>query len=505
LFVDNEDYEILFDTVIAIQEERTSEGEAAARITDRGIQKFKAGKTYDAIRCFGRAQGKLIKEEYRSELIKCLVFCGATYKAAGLNWVARSNLLAALSICITEFESSGFMHPMALLAVKELTWIEVILGRVPHILFSINLTNFIANHLQLNEDRQEVYWDFLQHIDAIFSMVLLRSTLEQLKAINKIPHLLEQLNLVCSEGALLFALGHIDKLKEGVWFESDENIEKIEEFYELVCSQPANDDLPHSPELCSGDTIELKSDVLGMNLVAHVDANQISILIAESLLGALEAFLATSLSGDIMPYKQNAKVAIRIDKDLKDEFGIELTEVSENFELEVVHKEDFALTSADAIKKFRDLITHFIVCLLPKIAIYDDKNNHIERLAKEENIFSRSLIFSDVITLSQNIFGSLDWINISKVSALIEADAYQLKRVSQWKPKKKPQKKLKEPLKYGEGVPPENIANAENLKHNERRVLSLIDIPVWNKAQWCGSFFMTEVSQFFGSMNIREC
>ena len=263
------------------------------------------------------------------------------------------------------------MHNLTLLAASELAWIEVKLARVPHFLFSINLINFIVNNLKQDEEGQKKYWDFLQHIDAVFSMVLLRSNLAQLETLKKIPHLLNQLNLVCSEGSLLFALGHLDKLRADVWFDNKESTEKIEEFYELVCAQPANDDLPLLPELCSGDTIELKSCVLGINLVIYADANQISILIAESLLSALEAFLATSLTGGIMPYKQNVKVAIKIDKDLKEEFGITLISNSANFELEVAHKENFDLKSADAIRNFRDFSTHFIAELLPKIALYN--------------------------------------------------------------------------------------------------------------------------------------
>ena len=320
-------------------------------------------------------------------------------------------------------------------------------------------------------------------------MLILRLNLEQLEGIKKIPHLLDQLNLVCSEGTLLFALGHIDKLREDVWFNKEDSIEKIEEFYELVCTQPANDDLPDVPELYLGKTIGLKSDVLGMNLIFHVDANQISIWLAESLLGALEAFLATSLMGGIMPYKQIAKVAIRIDEDLKEALGIELIKTSKKYELEVAHNKNFALSSADEIKRFRDLIMDFIVYLLPKIAIYDDKDNHFKKLAEDENVFSRALLFSDVITLSQNICGNLDWTSLREVSDSIEGEMYELKRKSQWKPKKKLEQ-ANEPLKSGEGEPPEHIANAENLKHNERRILSLIDMPVWNKAQWTGMFFM---------------
>jgi len=371
IFADNDAYDKLFDTIVAIQEERTSEGEAGSSITNRGVQKFLAGNIYDAIRLFGRAQEKLIKDEYQLELVKSLIACGCAYKCAGLYWAARSNFLAALSICITKHNSSGYMHGSALFAAKELATTEVVLGRVPHVIFSLSTTNYIVDHLQLDKDDQEKYWDFLRQIDAIFSMVLLRSNLFQLESIKKIPHLLEKLNLICSEGTLLFALGHIDKLREGVWCDKEESTDKIEEFYELLCAHPANDDLPFSPELCLGDTIELKSNVLGINLVARVDANQISILIAESLLGALEAFLATSLAGGIIPCKQVAIVVVRVDNDLKEELGIKLIRDSENCELEVIHKESFELTSSDKINKFRNTITDFIAYLVSKITVLD--------------------------------------------------------------------------------------------------------------------------------------
>lgn len=190
-----------------------------------------------------------------------------------------------------------------------------------------------------------------------------------------------------------------------------------------------------------------------------------------------------------MPYKQIAKVAIRIDEDLKKAFGVELIKASKIYELEVVHNKNFALSSADEIKGFRNLIMDFIVHLLPKIAIYDDKDNHFKKLTEDENVFSRALLFSDVITLSQNIYGNLDWTNLCEVSNSIEGEAYELKRQHQWRPKKKV-KQVNEPLRYGEDETPEHIANAENLKHNERKILSLIDIPVWDKAQWSGMFFM---------------
>ena len=247
VFTDSDVYEELYDLLVSLVEERLSEGEAGIAITNRGIQKLKADKIYEAIKHFGNAQEKLAKDEYRYALIKCLIATGSAYKSAGLYWAAKSNLMAALSICVTELNFSGFMHPLALLAAKENVWIEMKLGRVPHVLFGLSLTNVVANHLQLDDERDEMYWDFIQHIDTALSMLLLRSKLWQLKELRKIPHLLEQLNLICAEHTLLFALGEIEVLKDSEWCGENESIEKIEKFFELLNKQSANHDLPLTP------------------------------------------------------------------------------------------------------------------------------------------------------------------------------------------------------------------------------------------------------------------
>ncbi|WP_020167399.1 MULTISPECIES: hypothetical protein [Methylotenera] len=485
IFANSAAYDKLLDTVVEIEQERTSEGSAGRAITNRGIQKFKAGLIYESIKLFGQAQEKLIKEEYQDDLVKCLIACGGTYKAAGLNWAARTSLLAALSICISEHHASGSMHDLALLAAKELSWIEVKLGRVPHVLFSFMLVAYIANHTDLEDEKKKSYEDFIQHIDGVFSILLLSTNLDQLKDLEKIPHVLDQLHLFCSEATLVFALGDLEALINDLKFEDSE--EKIEQFFNLLYSQPAREDLPLVPELCNGEILSLKSDVLGMSLIMQVDANEISILIAESLLGSLEAFLATSLEG-FFPYKQDPRIIVRVSKDIKESFGIKFNTENQNCVMEVLHRPDFEINSAETIFKFREFITDFIATLLPNVLLVNDEN-HIERLVKEEKIFCRSFTFSDVMTLSKNIFGSLDWLEISKLSDSIKQDGYKLKRQTSWQPiaqEKKPQ----EPLTPGEGEVPDDIKNVHNFKHGERKVFSLIDIPVWDKAKWSGIFFM---------------
>lgn len=484
-------YNSLFDTVVGMVEERSSEGGAGSALVHRGIQEVRQGRTYEAIRFFGRAQRKLVKDEYQDELVRCLIALGGAYRSAGLFWAARSSLLAGLSICIANFNSQGYMHRLALLAAKGLAWLEISLGRVPNVLFSLILVNFIANNIDQTEEDQDAYWESIQHLDAVLSMLLLRLDIDQLRTLGKLPYLLEKLFLVCAEGSLLFAFGQLGKLREDVWFEEEADDEEIEDFYNLICHQPANDDLPLSPELYSNEISKLESGVLGLTLTVDVDSNQTSILIAESLLGALEAFLATSLSGGIMPYKQIARVAIRVGdaRTIKSEFGIELVVDEDGYDVIVIHRQDFSLQSGNSILNFRDFATQFIAGLLPRIAIYDDEQKHIERLAEEEDVFGRSTLFSDLMTLSENVFGSLDWLDVEKLVDDISKEPYDVIRRRQWVPERKA-RAAQEDLKPGTGDAPEHIADTEGLRHGERKVLSLINVPIWDRATWRGAAFM---------------
>lgn len=491
IFPENAAFEKLYNSVVTLIEERASEGEAGIAIVNRGIQKFKAEKIHDAIKLFGKAQGKLVKDEYKEDLIRCLIACGGTYKAADLFWASRSNLLSAISIILFEFNKSGFMHPLSLLAVKELIWVELRLGRIPHVLFCLMLLNFISSNIKLDEEDKTDFFDFTQHVDAVLSMLLLRLNIGQLKQMTKIPHVLDQMGLVCSEGSLLFSMGNFDKLREDVWFNDDESDDKITEFYQLLYSQPANEELTETPETGLSETVLCKSKVLGCDLVVQADNKPNSILITETFLGALEAFLATSLESGVMPYKKDIKVLVKQDNAISNKFGIEIRDGSNQFVVKILYKEDFNLDSSAKLKNFRDLTYEFIASILPKIAVFDNIETYFQRLAEEENVFDRSLIFSDIVTVSNNVFGSLEWMDLHYWSNSIEAEAYPVNRAEKWQPsKKKPKEELKQPLKRGEGEPPEDVLNQENLKHGDRNILSIIDIPAWNQAKWSGSFFM---------------
>jgi hypothetical protein len=141
---DSPAYNELFEATLALMERRSGEGSAGRSLLDRGFQLLNAEQYYDAIRVLGRAQRKLVKYEYRRDFIVALAACGSAYNEAGLLWAARGNFLAAATTAFADFLERGDITRPALLAVGQLAWLELQLGRVPAALQWAQLTDLQA-------------------------------------------------------------------------------------------------------------------------------------------------------------------------------------------------------------------------------------------------------------------------------------------------------------------------------------------------------------------------
>jgi hypothetical protein len=155
--VDDPVFDTLYEKVVDVIRQRRSDGEAGEAYTERGVQKLQQGKPYEAIQWFGRAEELLIKEEYRTELVKALIGGSYAYERVGLLWAARNKVLAAVERTLAVFNEQGEVIRPALVALKRLVWIELQLGRIPHVFSAMALTSFVASHLKLSEEQQKAY------------------------------------------------------------------------------------------------------------------------------------------------------------------------------------------------------------------------------------------------------------------------------------------------------------------------------------------------------------
>lgn len=497
---DNATYDELFEQLVHFMEERRSEGESGCALLTRAYQKFDAEKYYDAIRFFGRAQERLIKHEYRNQLVAALVGCGLAYEAVGLLWAARSCVLAGTSQLFAEFLEDGTLSTRALSSVQKLTWIELQLGRIPCVLSFMELADILAGHLQLNEKRLKSFEKQRETQDQVLGILLLKAFLDDLIKLVFLPQILEQRQLPNSHMALLYALGYESFLREEGWIPQEEPTESVRKFFEQWINQPAKDDIPERPVLFSEESTELRSCILGCDIHIETACDLGSIQLAETILGALEAFLATSAGQmELIPYRQELTLNIKPLSDgsivdpsfqIKEQEGVPV--------IEIRHPPLFSPTTVDARTKQKDWILELIIFVLPQFVIVRELQ-YLEQLAKEESVFSRSLNFSEVSVSTSNVLGNTPKLLLNDWEKEPRTSEYPLLRTEPWfahLPKTADDNNLASIWsKLGEGSPPPGLLNdMRTAKHGEHNVVSLIDIPLWDKAKWRATAFMSTLN-----------
>ncbi|MFY9328424.1 MAG: hypothetical protein WAO76_10460, partial [Georgfuchsia sp.] len=298
--VDSEGFDTLYTKVVAAMRQRRSDGVAGIAFRNRGLQKLDHDKPYEAIRWIGKAEELLVKEEYQGELVMTLTAASYAYERAGLLWAARNKVLVAAERCLHCFAKDGEMPSATLRIFQRLAWIELQLGRVPHVLQAMSWSSFVATHLKLTDDRKEKYSEEVQMQEMVLGILFLSLSIEQLSDAESLPDALERFGLTNARLALLYALGHEKRIYAEKYFPPEKNSEELLNFFEKWQVQPASADLPGQASLIGRDKTTLRSVILGAEFLVVTPSQPTFLGVAESLLGALEAFLATSDETDLL-------------------------------------------------------------------------------------------------------------------------------------------------------------------------------------------------------------
>ena len=474
---DSAEYDGLFDATVALMERRSGEGTAGKALLDRGFQLLDADRYYEAIRVIGRAQRKLVKHEYRRDLIMALVACGIAYEQAGLLWAARSNLLAAATRAFAHFTEHGDITRPALLAVRQLAWIERRLGRVPASLQWAQLTDIIARHLMLEGVAKDRFLEKRRDFDMILGLLILKCDFGELKSIGALPNILEALGFDHARIAALYALGYEATLREEGWIPETETSAALRDLMVQWANQPAREQVASVPTFLDRMTTTLSSTVLGCEVSLTTARNPQAIFLAESLLGALEAFLATSLNERIIPYR--SRLEIRLRPSLFDRGDPAISaEVVKGGAIELTHSRNLEYPSVEARNAFKSSVLSALGIMVFEIAAVPDAQSYLDRLG-EEDAFSRALEFSDVAIAIERILGATPKLSLSDWKEQFDGQRFVVKRKLPWDHGITPV--AAEETRRKEQGPP---LNPERMKHSGRRVMSVIDIPLWEKAKW---------------------
>jgi hypothetical protein len=428
-----------------------------------------------------------MKAEHHRDLVFCLIAEAHAYEQVDLLWAAHSCLLAAASLALSAFVSDGLISDQALRSIQQLVWLEIRLGRVPHILNYLRFQSLLAAHRQLEGEALSKYNDQTQSQDAVFSMLFLRLSLKQLRSVELLPETLGEVGLYASATSLLYALGHIKALRAEGYVPADEPEEKIDDTMWRLSEQPAKSSLPATVELFDEATTVLKSNVLGCKWRVTVETGEVGIRIAEALLGFLEMFFATSLTTDALPYRQSVDIGVFKNNGPVTEGAriLQLVLTDENYLVRVEYTDAYDPSKEMAEGVLRKFLNDLLPIVITRVLFVPDIQTYFERIAEIEEGYARSLTFSDVYSSASNVIGSD---SIFDLSGWLGEKRYLVLRDSVAIMRSKDNPTDDQPRRVVPADARSEPPDQSRLKHSQRKVLSMIEPVLWDAARWRGVY-----------------
>ncbi|NEI67717.1 hypothetical protein [Rhizobium leguminosarum] len=210
----------------------------------------------------------------------------------------------------------------------------------------------------------------------------------------------------------------------------------------------------------AGERSVLTCRVIGAELVFDAASKMTSLTIAESLLGIIESFVATSLNARILPACE--RLVIRIDPDpahvgpptleFVEEGGITVGRIA--------HEDNFATASKASLIAFRTFCRDVIPHIVSRMVIMPDEK-YLLTLEKE-NVLSRALLFSNVPMMTENIFGDHAPLRMTDYDRP-EFQTYPLLREQPWTSERKGEATTSQ--QFGDGEPPPGMFGEDSMTH----------------------------------------
>jgi hypothetical protein len=487
LFADVPEYDELIESVVDLTQERVGQQQSGRILLTRGFQKLRASRVYDAIRLFGRAQQKLAMREAREELTNALFAGGLAYEGAGLLWAARANTLASTNLVHADLREGGPIPDNALLCARKLVWLELQLGRVAHVLQWMEFAGVLASNQGLDSGQREKFLSEREAQDSVLALLLLKADIPELMELRFLPDVLERFGLPYSRMALLFALGYEDLLLSEGSIPADESSDSLLSTFTNFMKQQAVADLPSGPTALGGGSLTFVSPVLGCRIIARAEPDYESQRLAERILAGTEALFATSLDEEIFPYREELTIDVR--RDAAHQGAPKTTEAASlGSNVSIVHGGSIS----DSRNTQGDWFLDILAMVITRLVMIPQPEAYIKRIFGEESGLARSVNFTESGIAMENILGHNPKTRIPDWNTERDPRAYIPKRTVAWNGGLFAQETdtVRTELNIGVGAIPEELLHRERTKHTERKVLALIDMPLWDKAKWKGVLYI---------------
>ncbi|MEQ1750548.1 MAG: hypothetical protein ABL974_14065, partial [Prosthecobacter sp.] len=486
LIDDAAEFELLFEEMVATASKQAGEVEGAMVIMRRGAQWLEKEKFYDAIALFGRALGGLAKHETRQYLISGLNLLAHAYEKVGLLWAARGALLNSIALILNEYHSYSDSSRLRSGPISRLKWLEVQLGRFSQCLEWIQIDVAVMESIGSSGSDERDRIEEFQTLDLALAILMLRASPEQLSRLTRLPDVLEQMGLYFTKGALLLLLGQEDEIHKQLATEG----QTVDEVYRNLLRQPMADDVSSVLIIDHDDHLALNSRIWGCSIQVTSPVESPFQELAESVLAAMEATLATA--GRERVIGAVPLINIRIVRSSCEWFEFDLKQpTSASVELRCGSFDCSRLRQEDQFL-IRDKICEFTASILVRFFHIGDFESLTQKFFQHERSFERG---TNLTTSFVTLANALGRHSRTRLSDWIQGDVteYVNQRHQPWMPSLTPPlSRSPEPDANQAEAEPETKSWEGFGDINQRRIqtLSLIDSSLWDSAVWKGTAFM---------------
>ena len=472
-------YTRLVEDVAAFVSERTGEAQGALVLLKRA-QQLDFEDNFEMIRLLGKAAQQLTKKEYAHALIEALQLLSLAYRSAGLLWGARASCIFAMASIFIEADENNDLSASIVPTVMLLAWIAIELRHLPDALEAIRLVRGCAAGLPLDEASKELVAKRLIEFDLILGSQILNFTSAELQQVVQLPEVLDRLGLHQARNALLYALGHEAVLREEGSIPKEETPESIAEFFTLLASQPASGNLRGPVVFNESDPQSYVSIVQGMRVVVHHQSSETSILVAETVVGAIEALFATAPEVGAAAHTENFSIWIQESAAvLEPDFMVdqEVMTATVNWPAGLVPA---AYGRQDEVQR---TLIGLAATIFATTCFVQDMHQTVDRFFKNEAVLERvsMIVFagnSRQRTFKKAVSKLSEWTQLATTSFSLEPSRPSIRR-----------RALGSAEEDKDATAGDRPNPSRPKDHRNLDVRSIIDLHLWNRAGWTGVAF----------------
>jgi hypothetical protein len=383
-------YGQLVEDLATFVSERKSEGEGARILLSRA-RRLDTSKHFEIIRLVGKAVVQLTKREYVDSLIQGLHLLTIAYRSAGLLWAARASCIFVAASLAIEGEEESEIPITFIPTMKVFAWIALELRCVPDFLNAILMLNGALQAMPLADEAKEKLYGEIRELEYAFACQILNLDDSQLARLNVLPDVLEGLGLMTARTALLDSLGHRDLLRNDGSLPPEETNEDIDRMLSILMSQPVARSIAGPLILNDNSREVISTSIMGMRIEVETLGSEVGSLLAQTLVGSLEAFFATAPDTDVVPHTERLDIVLQFVEDAKlPAFAIDPSTMKGK----LLWPSQFSLTSFDNQRAVQDLLVEVASRILAVAFLIRRPKEFFEQLFVGEAVMNRATMIA---------------------------------------------------------------------------------------------------------------